>query len=194
VIFKVPNKAAGRGLLKEIWVVGNRFQAEIFVPSKADSLCSIYNMWGHSKFRCYSRKPACGICDGERRTAEHKCEVVTCKALARRCDHVAVKCPNCGEAHQVQDRKCRMKLAAIEMARGAGHPIARRPQTTDWTEVEAKITATNSAAAANTMTENAAATNAAAENATAANVAAENTEAESDTEMTASGTTPPMTS
>jgi hypothetical protein len=48
------NKAAGKGLLKEIWVAGNRFQAEIFVPSKADSLCSIYNMWGHSEFPCYS--------------------------------------------------------------------------------------------------------------------------------------------
>ena len=38
VIFKVPNKTAGLGLLKEIWVAGNRFQAELFVASKADSL------------------------------------------------------------------------------------------------------------------------------------------------------------
>jgi hypothetical protein len=44
VIFKVPNKAAGQKLLKEIWVAGNRFQAEQYVPSKADSLCAICNM------------------------------------------------------------------------------------------------------------------------------------------------------
>src|SRR3978361_1775705 len=52
VIFKVPNKTAGRGLLKEIWVAGNRFQTESYIPSKADSLCSICNMWGHSEVRC----------------------------------------------------------------------------------------------------------------------------------------------
>jgi hypothetical protein len=72
VIFKVPNKTAGLGLLKEIWVAGNRFQAEIYVPSKADSICAICSMWGHSEFRCYSRMPACGICAGEHRTVEHR--------------------------------------------------------------------------------------------------------------------------
>jgi hypothetical protein len=41
VIFKVPNKAAGQRLLKEIWVAGNRFWAETYVPSKADSLYAI---------------------------------------------------------------------------------------------------------------------------------------------------------
>jgi hypothetical protein len=44
VIFKVLKKTPGLRLLKEIWVAGNRFQAEIFVPSKADSLCAICNM------------------------------------------------------------------------------------------------------------------------------------------------------
>jgi hypothetical protein len=179
VIFKVPNKTAGRGLLKEIWVAGNRFQAEIFVPSKADSLCSICNMWGHSEFRCHSRKPACGICAGEHRTTEHKCEVATCSARARTCEHTKVKCPNCGEAHQVQDRRCRMKMAAIEIARGIGHPAPRTPRQSirqtqrtvaDWSETEAET------AAARDATEDAVA----------------DTTAENDTETT-SGAAPPMT-
>jgi predicted RNA-binding Zn-ribbon protein involved in translation (DUF1610 family) len=179
VIFKVPNRAAGLGLLKEIWVVGNRFQAELYVASKADSLCSICSMWGHSEFRCHSRMPACGICAGGHKTTEHKCEVVTCGRQARACEHSTVKCPNCGDAHLVQDRRCRMKIAAIRIARGSGNPPTRVPETAtrtestaqapvaDWTETEKESAA---AVAANT---------------------AENTE---DTEMTSSGIAPPMTS
>jgi hypothetical protein len=110
VIFKVPNKAAGWGLVKEIWVAGNRFQAEIFIPSKADTLCTMCSRWGHSEFRCHGRKPACGICAGSHRTAEHRCEVATCKAQARACEHSVTKCVNCGEQHQVQDRRCGAKV------------------------------------------------------------------------------------
>jgi hypothetical protein len=58
------------------------------------------------------------------------------------------------------------------------------PQAADWTEVEADVAAAEKIAAENAAAENTAAENAAAENATA----------ESDTEMTASGTAPPMTS
>jgi hypothetical protein len=196
VIFKVPNKVAGRGLLKEIWVAGNRFQAEIFVPSKADSLCSICSMWGHSEFRCHSRKPACGICAGGHRTGEHKCEVATCEASARSCEHTKLECPNCGEAHQVQDRRCKMKMAAIAMARGEGQcgnrqqsppqlPSQSRPSTTsapkaaEWTETELDRAAAEDTAAGSASVENTAATEAVAEN---------------DPEMTASGIAPPMTS
>jgi predicted RNA-binding Zn-ribbon protein involved in translation (DUF1610 family) len=79
-------------------------------------------MWGHSEFRCYSRTPACGICAGGHRTAEHRYEVATCGRQARACEHTRVKCPNCGEAHLVQDRRCRMKVAAIGIARENGEP------------------------------------------------------------------------
>jgi hypothetical protein len=126
VIFKVPNKAAGLGLLKEIWVAGNRFQAEIYVPSKADSICSICSMWGHSEFRCYSRMPACGICAGGHRTAEHRCDVVTCGRQGRACEHTTIKCPNCGEVHLAQDRRCRTKMAAIGIAKSNGYPPPRK--------------------------------------------------------------------
>jgi hypothetical protein len=185
VIFKVANKAAGRGLLKEIWVAGNRFQAEHYVPSKADTLCPICSRWGHSEFRCHSRKPACGICAGDHRTTEHRCEVTTCGAQARACGHVTAKCPNCGEQHQVQDRRCGAKAQAMGIARGHGQPgrcatqeahkqtpLTGAPEAADWSEIEEEISA--------------------AEN--SANTAAENTTAESDTEMTTSGTAPPMTS
>jgi hypothetical protein len=195
VIFKVPNKTAGLRLLKEIWVAGNRFQAEIFVPSKADSLCAICNMWGHSEFRCYSQKPACGICAGGHRTSEHRCEVSTCGRQARVCEHAVVKCPNCGGAYQVQDRRCEMKVAAIAIARNGPGPSQQQPEDSrqrtppqmqrrigpaaaDWTEVEADIAADESAAA---------------EIVAAANAMAENDTTESDTEMTASGIAPPMT-
>jgi predicted RNA-binding Zn-ribbon protein involved in translation (DUF1610 family) len=188
VIFKVPNKAAGLGLLKEIWVAGNRFQAEIYVPSKADSICSICSMWGHSEFRCYSRMPACGICAGGHRTAEHRCDVVTCGRQGRACEHTTIKCPNCGEAHLAQDRRCRTKMAAIGIAKGNGYPppsqarigvpqgagaprmraeTGAQPPAADWTETEE---------------ERAPAT------ATADN--AKNTE---DSEMISSGSAPPMT-
>ena len=191
MIFKVPNKAAGRGLVKEIWVAGNRFQAEIFVPSKADTLCTICSRWGHSEFRCHGRKPACGICAGGHRTAEHRCEVATCKVQARACEHSATKCINCGEQHQVQDWRCGAKMQAMEIARGYGQPGLHRtqeahkqttwtgaPEAADWSEVEEEI---------------AAAENTAAGNAAAENVETENDRAESDTEMTTSGTAPPMT-
>jgi hypothetical protein len=209
VIFKVPNKAAGRGLVKEIWVAGNRFQAEIFVPSKADTLCTICSRWGHSEFRCHSRQPACGICAGNHRTTEHRCEVATCGAQAKACGHTTAKCPNCGQQHQVQDRRCGAKMQAMGIARGHGHPgrqttteenrnrprlidphttpyrstqLTGAPQAADWSEVEAEIDAAKSAAA-----EIAATGNEATEN-------AETAAAESDTEMTTSGTAPPMTS
>jgi hypothetical protein len=188
VIFKVPNQAAERGPLKEIWVAGNRFQAEIFVLSKVDSLCTICNKWGHSEFHCYSRKPVCGICTGEHRTSEHKCEVATCKAVVRMCEHTALKCSNCGEAHQVQDRRCRMKLAAIEIARWAGQWIATRPEAADWAEVEAEV-----AASENIPAESATAVNTADGNATDKSTTATNAATESDTEITASGTALPMT-
>jgi hypothetical protein len=201
VIFKVPNKMAGVGLLKEIWVAGNRFQAELYVASKADSLCSICSMWGHSEFRCHSRTPACGICTGGHRTNEHRCKLSTCGKQARVCEHVLVKCPNCAGAHQVQDRRCQRKIAAIAIARNGlgssqqqpGDSLRRTPPqlqrsaglaTADWTELEADIVADESPTAES----------AAAENATAANAAAENDTTEGDTEMTASGIAPPMTS
>jgi hypothetical protein len=183
VIFKVPNKAAGRGLVKEIWVAGNRFQAEIFVPSKADTLCTICSRWGHSEFRCHGRKPACGICAGSHRMAEHRREVATCKAQARECEHSATKGINCGEQHQAQDRRCGAKMQAMGIAHGYGHPGLRptqeaqklTPQTgaqeaADWSEIEGEI--------------------AAAENAVAEN-AENNMEM---MEMTPSGIAPPMTS
>jgi predicted RNA-binding Zn-ribbon protein involved in translation (DUF1610 family) len=198
-----PNKKAGRGLLKEIWVAGNRFQAKIFVPSKADSLCSICNIWGHAEFWCYSRKLVYGICAGEHRTTEHKCEVVTCSAQARTCEHTQVKCPNCGEAHQVQDRRCRMKIAAIEIARGGGNYgnsqqgppqtlSVRRPhapEAADWPETEAEVTATRDGAARSAAMDTAANAVADAVADTVADTAAEN-----DSEMTASGIAPPMMS
>jgi hypothetical protein len=211
VIFKVPNKSAGLRLLKEIWVAGNRFQAELFVPSKADSLCSICNMWGHSEFRCHSRKAACGICAGEHRTVEHRCEVATCRTQAKACEHTVAKCPNCGEAHQVQDRRCRAKMAAFRIARGNGQPrppqnlsgsgpsatprenrptqLTGASEAADWTEVEAEIDAAERAAA-----ERAAAERDAAKYATAEIEAAAIAEQDRDTEMTASGIAPPMTS
>jgi FKBP-type peptidyl-prolyl cis-trans isomerase len=63
-------------------------------------------------------------------------------------------------------------------------PRTGAPEAADWTEVEAEIDAAETAAAEN----------AAAENTATENAAAENDAAESDTEMTASGTAPPMTS
>jgi hypothetical protein len=111
--------------LKEIWVAGNRFQAELYVASKADTLCTICSGWGHSEFRCHSRTPTCGICAGGHRTTEHRCEVSTCGRQARACAHIQVKCPNCGGEHQVQDGKCKAKAAAIGIARSG--PSQSRP-------------------------------------------------------------------
>jgi hypothetical protein len=169
----VPNKSAGQGLLREIWVAGNRFQAELYVTSRADSLCTICSRWGHSEFRCHSRTPGCGICAGEHRTAEHRCEVVTCGRQGGACPHTEVKCVNCGGGHLVQDGRCRAKVAAIGISRGRipgqSQPRAQMtavPTAADWTETEDEITLE----------------------------AIANTEQEEDTEMTASGTAPPMTS
>jgi hypothetical protein len=188
VVFKVPNKTAALGLLKEIWVAGNRFQAELYLVSKADSLCAICSRWGHSEFRCHSRAPACGICSGGHRTMDHKCEVVTCGRQGKVCTHAEVKCPNCGGGHLAQDGRCKAKVAAISISRG-GLTEARTPgysqpraQTTgaleaaDWTETEGEIA--EAAAATGTTQHQATSTNEDAE----------------DTEMTSSGTAPPMTS
>jgi hypothetical protein len=175
VVFKVPNKGAGQKLLEEIWVAGNRFRAERFLQSKADTLCDICSMWGHSGFRCHSRKAACGICAGEHKTAEHVCEVTTCGKKARACAHTRVKCPNCRGEHLAQDGRCEMKRVAIGIARGGysgtqqtpANPRMRRagPPAADWTEIEAEIAE-----------------------------AAASTEKGEDTEMTSSGVAPPMTS
>jgi hypothetical protein len=183
VVFKVPNKTAGQGLLREMWVAGNRFQAEQYIASKADSLCTICSRWGHSEFRCHSGMPACGICAGNHRTEAHKCEVVTCGRQGAACAHAGVKCPNCGEGHLVQDRRCRAKAAAIGMSRGGRRTheqnrtpertqAATAPEAADWTETEEEIAATARAQADGNET----------------------TEDAEDIEMATSGTAPPVTS
>jgi hypothetical protein len=147
--------------------------------------------------------------------------VVTCSARARTCEYTEVKCPNCGEAHQVQDQRCRMKMVAIEIVRGDGNygntqegPLqtlsARRhcvPEAAEWTETEVELTATRDSIARSVTVDAAAdaASNAAANAAakaganaaanavvnTAANAVA-NAAAENNSEMTASGIAPPM--
>jgi hypothetical protein len=205
VIFKVPNKTAGLGLLKEIWVAGNRFQADLYVASRADSLCTICSRWGHSEFRCHSRIPACAICAGAHRMTEHRCEVVTCGRIGRACVHVRVKCPNCAGAHLAQDGRCGAKIAAIDLARQrgwqgkeeglltgsqqageqhrmrAGSVPSRQPG--NWTRIEeeiaAAVTADNTTVAATpTVAGSATAENAAAVNAAAVNTATVNATAE----------------
>jgi len=78
VIFKVPNKEAGRRLLQDIWVSGNKFKADVFIPERADALCGNCSKWGHTDFRCRERVPRCAMCAGELRTFLHMCEVATC--------------------------------------------------------------------------------------------------------------------
>jgi hypothetical protein len=118
--------------------------------------------------------------------------VATCKVQARACEHSATKCVNCGEQHQVQDWRCGAKIQARGIACGYGQPGLRptqeahkqtpltgAPEVADWSEIEEEIA----------TAENAAAANAAAEK-----VETENDTAESETEMTTSGTVPLMTS
>jgi hypothetical protein len=63
-------------------------------------------------------------------------------------------------------------------------PLTGAPEAADWSEIEEEIAAAEIVAAAN----------AEAENTAAENAETENDIAESDTEMTTSGTAPPMTS
>jgi len=119
VIFKVPNKEAGKRLLQEIWVSGNKFKAEIFVPERADSLCGKCSKWGHTDFRCRELTPKCAICAGEHRTWLHTCAVATCgRTGGKGCAHTRLQCPNCGGPHYAQDGRCRAKREAIAIARG----------------------------------------------------------------------------
>jgi len=145
VVFKVPGKAVGQALLKEMWVAGNKFKAEVFIPNRADTLCGICSQWGHSEHRCRKGAPVCGICSGAHRTEGHRCEVATCGKIGRVCPHAAMKCPNCGGNHPAQDARCKAKGAAIAIAR-AGRtwasgattemtaPTPRRRVAPEWTE------------------------------------------------------------
>jgi len=100
VIFKVPNKEAGKRLLQEIWVAGNKFKAERFIPERADSLCGKCSKWGHTDFRCRELVPKCAMCAGDHRTFLHVCAVATCgRSEGRACAHVRPQCPNCGGPH-----------------------------------------------------------------------------------------------
>jgi len=119
VIFKMPNKEAGRGLLQEIWVNGNKFKADSFIPERADALCGNSSKWGHTDFRCRERVPRCAMCAGEHRTFLHMCEVATCgRTGGRACIHSRAWYPNCGGPHFAQDGRCRAKREAIATARG----------------------------------------------------------------------------
>jgi hypothetical protein len=129
VVFKVCGKAAGKGLLTEMWVAGVKFKALPFIADRADTLCGRCSGWGHSEFRCHQGgAPACSICSGQHRTEDHRCEVATCGKVGKVCPHTAMKCPNCGRGHPAQDARCRAKLAAIAIARG-GRPAAHGPET-----------------------------------------------------------------
>jgi len=119
VIFKVPNKEAGRKLLQEIWVNGNRFKAETFIPERADALYGNCSKWGHTDFRCCERVPRCATCAGDHHTFLHTCEVATCgRTGGRACVHSKLRCPNCGGPYFAQDGRCRVKREAIAIARG----------------------------------------------------------------------------
>jgi hypothetical protein len=118
VVFKVPGKEAGRRLLQEIWVNGNRFRAEVYVRDRADTLCGKCSQWGHAEFRCREQVATCGMCSGEHKTGQHKCDVSTCGRVGRGCQHSRAKCPNCGGQHFAQDGRCRAKREAIAISRG----------------------------------------------------------------------------
>jgi len=47
IIFKVPNKEAGRRLLQEIWVNGNKFKADTFIPERADAQWQLQQVGAH---------------------------------------------------------------------------------------------------------------------------------------------------
>jgi hypothetical protein len=128
----VPNKVAGNKLLAEMWVAGNRFRALPYIPNKADTLCGICSQWGHSEYRCQRQSGAvCGICAGNHRTEGHRCDVATCGAIGRGCQHVVPECSNCGGSHLVRDARCRAKNEAIAIARGtrgrSGQPTVHEP-------------------------------------------------------------------
>jgi len=132
VVFKVPGKSAGRKLMEEIWVAGNRFKAQEYVANKADTLCAQCSHWGHSEFQWSRCVAVCAVCTGNHQTEAHRCEVATCGAIRRACPHAELKCPNCGGNHLAKDARCRAKLNAIAIARGIRNgshtPEARQPQ------------------------------------------------------------------
>jgi hypothetical protein len=95
--------------------------------------------------------------------------------IARGHDHL-------GRQTTTKENRNRTRLIDPHTTPHRSTQLTGAPQEADWSEVEAEIDAAESAAA---------------EIATAENEATENTEiatAESDTEMIASGTAPPMTS
>jgi len=144
VVFKVPNKAAGQKLLAEIWVVGNRFRAQPFIPNRADTFCRRCSSWGHSESWCPKMAAVCGICSDGHRTESHKCEVVTCGAIGRVCPHTKMKCPNCGRAHPAKDARCQVKVIAVAITHGARQSAERME---DPNEMEMVIEAETSGTA-----------------------------------------------
>jgi len=144
VVFKVPNKAAEQKLLAEMWVAGNRFRAQPFIPNRADTLCGRCSSWGHSEFRCPKMAVVCGICSVGHRMKSHKYEVVTCGAIGRVCPHTKMKCPNCGRAHPAEDARCQVKVTAVAIARGARQSAERME---DPNEMEMVIEAETSGTA-----------------------------------------------
>jgi len=118
VVFKVCSKVAGNKMLTEMWVVGVKFRALPFIVGRADALCGRCSRCGHSEFRCHQGGTlVCAICVGPHRTEGHKCEVVTCGKTGRVCSHTAMRCPNCGGGDPAQDGRCKVKAAAIDIAR-----------------------------------------------------------------------------
>jgi len=118
VVFKVPGKEAGKKLLSEMWVAGNKLRALPFIPNRADTLCGACSQRGHAEVRCQERAPTCAICAGPHRTDAHKCEVATCGKIGRVCPDAMMNCPNCGGGHPAQDARCKAKREAIGIARG----------------------------------------------------------------------------
>ena len=119
VVFKVPNKAAGKKLTEEMWVAGNKFKALAFIPNRTDTLGTRCCQWGHAEAQCHSGgKPVCGISSVEHRTETHMCEVATCGKIGKVCAHAVMRYPNCKGNHPVQDARCKVKIAAIWLAHG----------------------------------------------------------------------------
>lgn len=90
----------------------------------------------HHTSKCLN--PArCRVCAGDHTELTHTCNSCPSTAKAQKgCNHIPIKCVNCGEAHMADSTKCAMHILTKGSARDSRPSIqggrrTRRPQITN---------------------------------------------------------------
>src|SRR6266480_1031827 len=101
---------------------GVRYRTEHYWETGPGTVCPRCCGIGHYSYKaCGNRPPLCYICAGPHEGIEHSCAVTTCQVKpGNQCQHMPVKCGNCGGKHIATARNCPKQAEAWRNSKKRG--------------------------------------------------------------------------